>query len=105
MLKLIGKESDNGFAMQIFTEEELAFQRRISERNGLGEETYLPTAHHTSLTGEVTMEDARDEARTVLFSCVSEILERTGECPCPCLNSLINGCWIDIWLCVQGRCS
>ena len=62
---------------QKFSEESLEFQRRISQRNGLSEETYLPPALHT-LPPVVTMESAREEARMVLFGAVQDVLDRTG---------------------------
>ena len=63
--------------LQKFSEESLEFQRRISQRNGLSEETYLPPALHT-LPPVVTMESAREEARMVLFGAVQDVLDRTG---------------------------
>lgn len=75
---------------QAFTEESLEFQRRISQRNGLGEETYLPPALHMD-PPVVNMENAREEARMVLFGAVQEVFDRTGEptavifCPRRCL--------------------
>jgi 3-ketoacyl-CoA synthase len=65
-------------AAQKFSQESLEFQRRISQRNGLSEETYLPPALHT-LPPVVTMETAREEARMVLFGAVQDVLDRTGE--------------------------
>ena len=64
--------------LQRFTEDSLEFQRRISQRNGLSEETYLPPAMHIKPPC-VNMENAREEARMVLFGCVQDVLERTGE--------------------------
>ena len=63
---------------QKFSDESLEFQRRISQRNGLSEETYLPPALHT-LPPNVTMETAREEARMVLFGAVQDVLDRTGN--------------------------
>ena len=65
---------------QKFSDESLEFQRRISQRNGLSEETYLPPALHT-LPPNVTMETAREEARMVLFGAVQDVLDRTGSPP------------------------
>lgn len=62
---------------QAFTPESLEFQRRISQRNGLGEETYLPPALHMD-PPVVNMENAREEARMVLFGAVQEVFDRTG---------------------------
>jgi 3-ketoacyl-CoA synthase len=67
--------------VQKFSEESLEFQRRISQRNGLSEETYLPPALHMQPKPVVNMENAREEARMVLFGAVQEVLDRTGEMP------------------------
>ena len=64
-------------APQRFSEDSLEFQRRISQRNGLSEQTYLPPAMHMQPPC-VNMENAREEARMVLFGCVQDVLERTG---------------------------
>ena len=54
---------------QKFSDESLEFQRRISQRNGLSEETYLPPALHT-LPPNVTMETgARGGAHGALWRC------------------------------------
>ena len=85
---------------QEFSDESLEFQRRISQRNGLSEETYLPPALHT-LPPNVTMETAREEARMVLFGAVQDVLDRTGSppqhwadshCQCLCVALLLAGC-------------
>jgi len=65
---------------QKFSEEALEFQGRISHRNGLSDETYLPPSLHLE-PPEVSMEHAREEARMVLFGAVTEVLERTGAAP------------------------
>ena len=70
----------SAFHPQKFSDESLEFQRRISQRNGLSEETYLPPALHT-LPPNVTMETAREEARMVLFGAVQDVLDRTGDSP------------------------
>ena len=64
--------------MQCFTEESLGFQERISQRNGLSEQTYLPPGLHID-PPVCNMRQARDEACMVLFGAVTEVLERTGE--------------------------
>lgn len=55
----------------------MEFQERISQRNGLSEETYLPEALHQK-PPVVNMAMAREEACCVMFGAVSEVLERTG---------------------------
>ena len=74
--------------MQCFTQESLDFQERISQRNGLSEQTYLPPGLHLEPPA-CHMQDAREEACMVLFGAVSEVLERTGDSaaawdPLPC---------------------
>lgn len=79
-------------SLQKFTEESLEFQRRISQRNGLGEETYLPPALHMD-PPVVNMENAREEARMVLFGAVQEVFDRTGEAPmCPNVLHVTSMC-------------
>ncbi|GMH19026.1 hypothetical protein Nepgr_020867 [Nepenthes gracilis] len=56
------------------------FQMRILERSGLGEETCLPPAIHC-IPPEPTMEDARDEAKLVIFSAVDQLFKNTGVKP------------------------
>ena len=77
-------------ALQKFSEESLEFQRRISQRNGLSEETYLPPALH-SLMPTVTMETAREEARMVLFGAVQDVLDRTGKAISCCALHTLKG--------------
>ncbi|KAK8343002.1 hypothetical protein V6Z11_A08G280200 [Gossypium hirsutum] len=48
-----------------FTEENLLFQRKILERSGLGESTYLPEA------------EARKEAEAVMYGAIDELLAKT----------------------------
>lgn len=62
---------------QCFTAESLEFQERISQRNGLSEQTYLPPGLHLE-PPVINMKNAREEACMVLFGAVSEVLERTG---------------------------
>ena len=64
-------------AVQKFDEASIEFQQRISYRNGLSMETYLPPALHAK-PPVITMEGAREEARMVLFGAVEEVLQRTG---------------------------
>ncbi|CAN6237506.1 unnamed protein product [Urochloa humidicola] len=63
-----------------FTDASLEFQRKILERSGLGEESYLPNAV-TSVPPEPSMAAARDEAREVMFGAVDEVLAKTGVNP------------------------
>lgn len=56
------------------------FQMRILERSGLGEETCLPPAIHY-IPPNPTMEDARAEAETVIFSSIESLMNKTGLKP------------------------
>lgn len=60
-----------------FTEDSLVFQRKILERSGLGESTYLPEAV-LNVPPNPCMAEARKEAEAVMFGAVDELLEKTG---------------------------
>lgn len=60
-----------------FSDENLAFQRRILERAGYGQKTYAPeAAFDQPLTA--TMDKARKEVEMVMFGAVDELLAKTG---------------------------
>ncbi|XP_042417491.1 3-ketoacyl-CoA synthase 11-like isoform X2 [Zingiber officinale] len=63
-----------------FTEENLEFQRKILERSGLGENTYLPDAV-LSVPPNPCMAEARKEARDVMFGAIDELLAKTNVKP------------------------
>jgi 3-ketoacyl-CoA synthase len=63
-----------------FEEKSIEFQKRIMERSGLGENTYLPPAMH-ELPPCPTMKAAREEAETVMFGCLDELFEKTKVKP------------------------
>lgn len=56
------------------------FQMRILERSGLGEETCLPPAIHY-IPVETTMEAAHEEAETVIFTTIDDLISKTGVKP------------------------
>ncbi|KAA8527686.1 hypothetical protein F0562_035445 [Nyssa sinensis] len=60
-----------------FTEENLAFQKKILERSGLGQKTYFPEAI-LSLPPNPCMAEARKEAEMVMFGAIDQLLEKTG---------------------------
>lgn len=60
-----------------FTEENLAFQKKILERSGLGQKTYLPEAV-LRVPPNPCMAEARKEAETVMFGAIDELLAKTG---------------------------
>jgi 3-ketoacyl-CoA synthase len=63
-----------------FSVEAIHFQERISQRNGLGEETYLPPGMH-AVPPVTTLTTARQEAEMVLYGAVQEALDKTGLHP------------------------
>ncbi|KAF7843877.1 3-ketoacyl-CoA synthase 1 [Senna tora] len=63
-----------------FEEETLQFQRRISTRAGLGDETYLPSGI-TSRPPNLNMKEARSEAESVMFGALDSLFEKTGVRP------------------------
>ncbi|KAE8670389.1 3-ketoacyl-CoA synthase 11 [Hibiscus syriacus] len=60
-----------------FTGENLAFQKKILERSGLGQKTYLPEAV-IRVPPNPCMAEARKEAEAVMFGAIDELLEKTG---------------------------
>lgn len=63
-----------------FTEENLEFQRKILERSGLGENTYLPEAV-LRVPPNPCMEEARKEAEIVMFGALDELFAKTKVNP------------------------
>lgn len=62
---------------QIFNEENLAFQKKVLERSGLGQSTYLPEALLT-VPPSPSMVQARKEAEMVMFGAIDQLLAKTG---------------------------
>ncbi|KAJ6805799.1 fatty acid elongase 1 [Iris pallida] len=60
-----------------FTEENLAFQRKIIERSGLGQSTYFPEAVIRQPPNPC-MAEARKEAEMVMFGAIDDLLAKTG---------------------------
>ncbi|XP_014499087.1 3-ketoacyl-CoA synthase 1 [Vigna radiata var. radiata] len=63
-----------------FEEEALQFQRKISTRSGLGDETYLPRGI-TSRPPNLCMSEARLEAEEVMFGALDALFAKTGVEP------------------------
>lgn len=63
-----------------FTDENLEFQKRILERSGLGESTYLPEAV-MNVPPNPSMAEARREAETVMFGALDELFAKTNLKP------------------------
>ena len=64
----------------VFSDQILDFQRRILERSGLGEDTYLPETLHNSPPNP-SMESARKEAEAVMYGAIDELLAKTNVKP------------------------
>lgn len=60
-----------------FSDENLSFQKKILERSGLGQNTYLPEAV-LRVPPNPCMAEARKEAEAVMFGAIDELLEKTG---------------------------
>lgn len=63
-----------------FTEQSLEFQRKILERSGLGESTYLPEAV-LNVPPNPCLAEARKEAEIVMFGAVDQLFEKTSLRP------------------------
>ncbi|KAH7546729.1 hypothetical protein FEM48_Zijuj01G0232400 [Ziziphus jujuba var. spinosa] len=60
-----------------FSEETLAFQRKILERSGYGQKTYAPEAA-LEVPIDPTMAKARKEVEMVMFGAIDQLLAKTG---------------------------
>ncbi|CAH1442836.1 unnamed protein product [Lactuca virosa] len=63
-----------------FDESSLEFQRKILERSGLGEETYVPEAMHF-VPPRPSMAAAREEAEQVMYGALDNLFSSTGVKP------------------------
>ncbi|XP_071730001.1 LOW QUALITY PROTEIN: 3-ketoacyl-CoA synthase 9-like [Rutidosis leptorrhynchoides] len=63
-----------------FNDSALEFQRKILERSGLGEETYLPAALH-KIPPSPSMAAAREEAEQVMYGALDKLFESTNVNP------------------------
>ncbi|CAI8619682.1 unnamed protein product [Vicia faba] len=94
---------DHSRASGFFTDENLDFQRKILQRSGLGETTYLPEAV-LSIPPNPSMKEARKEAEAVMFGAIDELIAKTSVkpkdigilivncslfCPTPSLSAMI----------------
>eukprot|EP00246_Nothoceros_aenigmaticus_P003656 TRINITY_DN14832_c0_g1_i2.p1 TRINITY_DN14832_c0_g1~~TRINITY_DN14832_c0_g1_i2.p1 ORF type:complete len:523 (+),score=73.38 TRINITY_DN14832_c0_g1_i2:421-1989(+) len=64
----------------VFTDDNLDFQRKILERSGLGQDTYLPQAV-IRVPPNPCIQEARLEAEQVMFGALDELFEKTGVKP------------------------
>lgn len=63
-----------------FSDESMAFQKRMLERSGLGEQTHFP-ASLISLPVDMCLRTAREESHAVIFGVVDDVLGRAGVAP------------------------
>ncbi|KAK9999513.1 hypothetical protein SO802_019116 [Lithocarpus litseifolius] len=68
---------DQSWLTRTFTEENLAFQRKILERSGLGDSTYLPEAV-LNIPPNLSMKEARKEAEDVMYGAIDELFAKTA---------------------------
>ncbi|XP_051136416.1 3-ketoacyl-CoA synthase 4-like [Andrographis paniculata] len=75
-----GKFMEHSRLFGDFDDSSLEFQRKILERSGIGEETYLPEALHR-LPPNPSMTAAREEAEQVMFGVVDSLFAATSVKP------------------------
>lgn len=63
-----------------FRDNSIEFQKKVSERSGLGDDTYLPPGV-LSKPPRLSMKEARLEAEAVMFGALDELFEKTGVKP------------------------
>ncbi|CAI9775929.1 unnamed protein product [Fraxinus pennsylvanica] len=61
----------------LFTEENLAFQKKVLERSGIGQKSYFPEAI-LRVPANPCMAEARREAEMVMFGAIDDLLAKTG---------------------------
>ncbi|XP_021764519.1 3-ketoacyl-CoA synthase 11-like [Chenopodium quinoa] len=71
---------DKTESAKVFSDQILGFQRKILERSGLGEETYLPESLHNTPPNP-SMASARAEAEEVMYGAIDELLAKTNVKP------------------------
>ncbi|GAA0155098.1 hypothetical protein LIER_38017 [Lithospermum erythrorhizon] len=74
--KFLEMTQENG----AFEEDTIQFQRRISTRSGVGDETYLPSGI-TSKPPNLCIKEAREEAEAVMFGTLDSLFAKTGVRP------------------------
>lgn len=60
-----------------FTDESLAFQKKILERSGMGRKTYIPESL-VNIPGNLSMAETRKEAEMVMFGAIDQLFAKTG---------------------------
>eukprot|EP00249_Psilotum_nudum_P010864 c22816_g2_i1 orf=1-765(-) len=64
----------------IFDSRSLEFQKKILERSGLGQETYLPSVLHM-LPPRPSLAAAREDAEEIMFGALDNLFKKTGVRP------------------------
>lgn len=73
-----------------FSEESLAFQKKILERSGFGPKTYASKSL-LEVPMNISVEQARNEAEMVMFGAIDELLAKTGV-KCKDIGILVVNC-------------
>ncbi|KNA21707.1 hypothetical protein SOVF_040930 [Spinacia oleracea] len=63
-----------------FTQQSIEFQKKLFEKSGVGDETYLPDSL-IDVPSNPTIEEARKEAEHLMFVAIDELLAKTGVLP------------------------
>nr|GMD75524.1 3-ketoacyl-CoA synthase 20-like [Ipomoea batatas] len=63
--------------INIFTEESLSFQKKVLERSGLGQKTYIPESI-MGVNAKPSLDEVRKDAEAAIFGCIDEVLDKTG---------------------------
>ncbi|KAL9410714.1 hypothetical protein AB3S75_044482 [Citrus x aurantiifolia] len=65
----------------IFSEETLSFHKKILERSGMGNMSYVPKAMLDNPADKKNMAEARKETEAVIIGAIDELLDKTGVKP------------------------
>ncbi|XP_020573538.1 3-ketoacyl-CoA synthase 2-like [Phalaenopsis equestris] len=68
---------ERSIVLGTFTKDNVAFQKRILERSGVGHSTYFPEAV-AKIPPELFISEARKEAEMMIFGAVDRLLDKTG---------------------------
>jgi len=71
---------DNMVRCGKYNDDSLEFQRKILEKSGMGDQTYVPEVLHKAPI-HITMSGGREEAEAVMFGTLDELFEKTGVKP------------------------
>uniref|UniRef100_A0A175YHL9 3-ketoacyl-CoA synthase n=1 Tax=Daucus carota subsp. sativus TaxID=79200 RepID=A0A175YHL9_DAUCS len=74
-----------------FREESLAFQKKVLERSGIGEKTYISEGLHR-VPAEVSTREARKEAEKAMFGAIDELLSKVKNVKVSDIGILVLNC-------------